>query len=136
MRFVLLPLGVFDMGSLEGEVGRTRPRSTWTPGGTKRVDPEGLRPDTRFAEPLYVQVSEVTNHQYRVIDPEHLRGEDVEEGFGRDEVPVTNISWRDARAFAAELSILDRSRIYRRPREVEWEYAARGGRTSPEEPQT
>jgi formylglycine-generating enzyme required for sulfatase activity len=53
-----------------------------------------------------------------------------DQGWGRGDRPVTNVSWDDAKEFVAWLSKTT-GKSYRLPTEPEWEYAARGGSTTP-----
>jgi formylglycine-generating enzyme required for sulfatase activity len=54
----------------------------------------------------------------------------ADDGAGRAGLPVFNVDWDDANAFAAWLCDIT-GKKYRLPTESEWEYAARAGTTTP-----
>lgn len=74
----------------------------------------------------YIGVSEVTQGLWKAIMGDSaITAERQVLGLG-DNLPVHNISWEEANAFAKKLAAFTGERISL-PLEAEWEYAARGG---------
>jgi len=106
---VRIPGGEFLMGSKKGE-------------GDLDETPEHPVRITPFAIGKY----EVTFAEYDMFANATNRDLPDDEGWGRENRPVINVSWHDAVAYAAWLSDQTGKR-YRLPTEAEWEYAARAG---------
>jgi len=94
-----------------------------------------------ITKPFYLGVYEVTQRQYRAImgkNPSHFCAggpfaSNVKD-LDTDDFPVETVSWAEAVEFCKKLSALTgeraAGRVYRLPREAEWEYACRGGASS------
>lgn len=73
---------------------------------------------------FWIGIYPITQAQWRVVadtDPSHFKG---------DTLPVEQVSWDDTQAFCAALKQKAGIEL-RLPTEAEWEYAARGGTTTP-----
>jgi formylglycine-generating enzyme required for sulfatase activity len=112
MRFVLIPAGTFLMGSPEDEEGR---------------NDDETQHEVTISSPFYMQVTEVTNGQFRRWRPAHHSGVH----FNATDHPVTIVSHEEAQEFAAWLARQAGRRGYRLPTEAEWEYACRAGTRTP-----
>lgn len=129
-----IPAGSFEMGSSDAEVQAAFTESkTFSP----NAKPEwfaGEMPKHRVTLPsFFMGRHEVTQAQWRAVaalpkvnidlkpSPAHFKGDDL---------PVENVNWEDAIEFCDRLS-KKTGRTYRLPSEAEWEYAARGGTTTP-----
>lgn len=75
---------------------------------------------------FYLSATEVTFEDYDRFARATGRSLPGDQGWGRGRQPVVNVSWDDARAYAAWLSSQTGAH-YRLPSEAEWEYGARGG---------
>ncbi|MGD9968372.1 MAG: SUMF1/EgtB/PvdO family nonheme iron enzyme [Hyphomonadaceae bacterium] len=115
-RMVVLPAGAFLLGSPASEPGRAS-QEAQTP-----------RTIARFA----VGVSEVTFDQWTACAADggcQSNPNPSDGGWGRQQRPVINISWNDAKNYVAWLTART-GESYRLLSESEWEYAARGGTTT------
>ena len=116
-RMVVVPAGDFMMGSPISEKGRS--------------DDEGPRHRVTISKPFAVGKYEVTFSQWDACVAEGgcwHRPSDA--NWGRNERPVINVNWKDAKAYVKWLSGKT-GRQYRLLSESEWEYVARAGTTGP-----
>jgi len=115
--------------------GSEGPDMVWLPGGTFRMGQD----DSPYADekPAHsVQVSTFSVGQFPLTFAEYDRycadtgkKKPSDEGWGRGERPVINVSWDDAQGYCEWLS-KQTDEHYRLLTEAEWEYACRAGRTS------
>jgi tRNA A-37 threonylcarbamoyl transferase component Bud32 len=84
-----------------------------------------------FPRRFHMGVYEVTQEEYRRVMGVNPSGH---QGPGAARHPVGGVSWKDAVDFCKKLSELPderrHGRIYRLPKEAEWEYACRAGTTT------
>jgi formylglycine-generating enzyme required for sulfatase activity len=108
IEWVSIPAGTFTMGSPESEVDRH--------------NSENQHQVTLSA--FKMSKNEITFAQYDLFCETTGRAKPSDEGWGRGERPVINVTWYDATDFATWMGC-------RLPTEAEWEYACRAGSTSP-----
>ena len=114
---VVVPSGSFEMGSPSREEGRS--------------DDEGPVHRVTISERFAVGVHEVTFREWEACRRSGgCTHNPDDEGWGRGDRPVVNVSWQDAKEYARWLS-RKTGEEYRLLSESEWEYAARAGTSGP-----
>jgi formylglycine-generating enzyme required for sulfatase activity len=109
---IVVPAGKFIMGSPESEIGRSHN--------------EGPQHEVTIARSFAVSRSEVTFAQWDACIAAAACAMASDSTWGRDDRPVINVSWDDAKRYVAWLSHIT-GKDYRLLTEAEWEYAARAG---------
>jgi formylglycine-generating enzyme required for sulfatase activity/tRNA A-37 threonylcarbamoyl transferase component Bud32 len=109
LRMVKIPTGKFLMGSLANERG---------------LNYETPQHQVNVPE-FYLGQTLVTQAQWQVI-----MGNNPANFQGNDKLPVEYVSWLDSMNFCKKLS-KKTGRTYKLPSEAQWEYACRGGNTTP-----
>jgi formylglycine-generating enzyme required for sulfatase activity len=108
------------------------PAGEFTMGAPPTEAPGALQHRVRLSEPFAVSRFEITFEEWdRCVADDGCGGyRPGDEGWGRGQRPVMNISWVDAKAYVEWLSRKTGKR-YRLLSEAEWEYAARAGTSTP-----
>ncbi|MFZ4792283.1 MAG: formylglycine-generating enzyme family protein [Candidatus Competibacteraceae bacterium] len=108
---ITIPAGGFCMGSPESEAERkNRERRHWV----------------KIEQPFAIGQYAVTFDEYDLFCVAEHKAKLQDEGWGRGNRPVINVSWVDALDYTEWLSA-QTGQNYRLPTEAEWEYAARAG---------
>jgi formylglycine-generating enzyme required for sulfatase activity len=110
---VVVPAGKFTMGSPESEKYRS--------------DGEGPQHEVTIAKPFAVGRTELTFAEWDACVAAGACKKAVDNGWGRGNRPVINVSWEEAKAYVDWLSRMT-GKDYRLLSEAEWEYAARSGK--------
>lgn len=108
---VVVPAGEFMMGSDKAESGHLDEKPQRT---------------VKIARPFAVSKFETTFAQWDACAADGPCPKADDAGFGRENYPAINVSWRDIKAYVNWLSAKT-GKSYRLLTEAEFEYAARGG---------
>jgi formylglycine-generating enzyme required for sulfatase activity len=109
---IIIPPGSYGFGSPPNEFG-----SPYN---------EGYILDIVFEEPFGISQFEVTFKQWDLCAKDQVCRTIDDEGYGRGDRPVMNVSWEDTQSYIRWLKNMT-GRSYRLPSEAEWEYVAQSG---------
>lgn len=112
----------FEMISVEG--GTFTMGCTGEQGGDCENNEKPAHEET--LDTFYIGKYEVTQKLWSAVMGANLNRSS---NSGCEDCPAEQVSWNDAQVFISKLNILT-DRTFRLPTEVEWEYAARGGKRS------
>ncbi len=116
LEMVAVPGGRFQMGSPTSESGR---------------DDDETQHWVRVGD-FWIGRHEVTQGQWKAVMgglPPNMT--DLGSEFKGDALPVVGVSWEEAQEFIKRLNAKLNNANYRLPREAEWEFAARAGKSTP-----
>ncbi len=112
---ILIPAGTFLMGSAETEKDRFENET---------------QHEVEIEKPFYIGQYPITFAEYDLYcEQKNIKKVD-DSGWGRENRPVTHVSWFDARDYCEWLSE-QTGKNYCLPSETEWEYACRAGTQTP-----
>jgi formylglycine-generating enzyme required for sulfatase activity len=109
---IVVPAGAFKMGSPETEEGRSKE--------------EGPQHEVTIARPFAVGRTDLTFAEWDICVAAGACPKVSDNGWGRGDRPVINVSWEEAKGYVAWLKLMT-GKEYRLLSEAEWEYVARAG---------
>ncbi len=111
IEFVWIAGGCFKMGNLN----------------SNRVEIQHEKPVHKAClDGFWMGKFEVTNAQFQKFRPGHDSQDYLNDSMNRDNQPVVQVSWADAKHFASWLTEQGKGKyLYRLPTETEWEFACR-----------
>ena len=114
----------------KGPVMMKLPGDTFLMGSKASLPYQDERPQQQITlQGFSIGKYEVTFEEYDLFASDNNLSLPDDEGWGRENRPVVNVSWNDAVAYTQWLS-QQTGRQYRLPSEREWEYAAAAGTTT------
>ncbi|OYW24486.1 MAG: hypothetical protein B7Z55_02045, partial [Planctomycetales bacterium 12-60-4] len=130
LALVLIPPGVFQMGSSKDDLARfvADANSNGDTFAAERIPSEGPQHLVTISRPFYLGKFEVTRGQWHsVMDGNPSQAADD------SQLPIDQVSWNDIQQFLERLNASGKSSdlTFALPTEAQWEFACRAGTTTP-----